>query len=170
MIRSTLSSARRLLCLMENSLSILCIYDDDTQSCINEGIWGSGNAWAALGMLRVAVTIQKTSCYPSMRTQVSDLISRVKEIMDGEFPALTPQHLVSDYLTDGPSFGDASSSAALASVAYRVAKRYPQNDTTTAAKVRDAVLGGIINLGTLSPVVNPLVWDQVGLLSTETQD
>jgi len=130
------------------------IYDDDTKSWVDEGIWGSGNAWAALGMLRIAVTIRKTSSYPTMMTQVFDLISWVKEILDGEFAALTSGNLVPDYLTDGPSFGDASSSAALASVAYRVATLYPKrfgsNYTTTAANMRYAVLGNITNLGSLT--------------------
>ncbi|KAG6334806.1 hypothetical protein ID866_4278 [Astraeus odoratus] len=149
------------------------IYNDSDNSWVDKGIWGTGNAWAALGMLRVAVTIQKTTFYPSMKSQVSELISWVKEILDGEFAALTPENLVPDYLTGGPTFGDASSSTALASVAYRAATLWPElfcsNYTDTAAKIRNAVLGGITNLGTLSPVVNPLVWTETGLLSTEAQ-
>lgn len=149
------------------------IYDDDTSSWIDEGIWATGNGWAALGMLRVAVTIQKSSFCSSMTSQVADLLSWVKEILDGEFAALGSDNLIPDYLTGGPNFGDASSSAALASVAYRVTKLYPDqfgsNYTNTAANVRDAVLGGITNLGVVSPVVNPLVWNETGLLSTEAQ-
>lgn len=149
------------------------IYDDSTSSWIDEGIWATGNGWAALGMLRVAVTIQKSSFCSSMTSQVSDLLAWVKEILDGEFAALGSDNLLPDYLTGGPNFGDASSSAALASVAYRVAKLYPDqfgsNYTDIAANIRDAVLGGVTNLGTVSPVVNPLVWTETGLLSTEAQ-
>ncbi|KAF9240271.1 Six-hairpin glycosidase-like protein [Melanogaster broomeanus] len=149
------------------------IYSDDTMSWIDSGLWGSGNAWAATGMLRVAVTIQKTSHYADMKSQVSNLTSWVKEILDGEFAALTSDNLVPDYLVGGPNFGDASSSAALASVAYRVAKLYPNqfgsNYTTAAGNIASAVLGGITDLGALSPVVDPLQWSQVGLLSTEAQ-
>ncbi|KAH7923342.1 Six-hairpin glycosidase [Leucogyrophana mollusca] len=148
------------------------IYDDNG-TWVDEGIWGSGNAWAALGMLRVAVTIQKTDFASEMAPQVANLTSWVREILDGEFAALTPSDLVPDYITGGPSFGDASASAALASVAYRVATLYPEqfgaNYTRTAARIRNAVLGGVTNLGTLSPVVNPLVWNETGLLSTEAQ-
>lgn len=149
------------------------IYDDTTSSWIDEGIWATGNGWAALGMLRVAVTIQKTSFYSSMTSQVSDLLSWVKEILDGEFAALGSDNLLPDYLTGGPNFGDASSSAALASVAYRVATLCPDqfgsNYTVIAANIRDAVLGGVTNLGTVSPVVNTLIWNETGLLSTEAQ-
>ncbi|KAH7915468.1 hypothetical protein BJ138DRAFT_90063 [Hygrophoropsis aurantiaca] len=148
------------------------IYDDNG-TWVDEGIWGSGNAWAALGMLRVAVTIQKTKFASDMIPQVHNLTSWIKEILDGEFAALLPSNLIPDYITGGPAFGDASSSAALASVAYRVAALYPQqfgrNYTHVAARVRNAVLGGVTNLGTLSPVVNPLVWNETGLLSTESQ-
>ncbi|KAG1716079.1 hypothetical protein ID866_1105 [Astraeus odoratus] len=149
------------------------IYDDDNSAWIDEGIWATGNGWAALGMLRVAVTIEKTSFYPSMKSQVSDLKAWIKEILDGEFKALNSDNLLPDYITGGPTFSDAASSAALASVAYRVATLYPDqfgsNYTDVAGKIRTAVLDGVTNLGTLSPVVNPLSWDETGLLSTEAQ-
>ncbi|KAG0708427.1 hypothetical protein DFH29DRAFT_480120 [Suillus ampliporus] len=149
------------------------IYSDDTKEWIDEGIWGTGNAWAALGMLRVAVTIQKTEHSSEMASQIADLTSWVKEILDGEFAALTSENLVPDYITVGPSFSDAASSAALASVVYRVAYLYPQqfgtNYTNVAAKIRVAVVGNVTNLGTMQPIVNPLDWTQPGLLSTESQ-
>ncbi|OAX34431.1 hypothetical protein K503DRAFT_803603 [Rhizopogon vinicolor AM-OR11-026] len=149
------------------------IYSDDTKEWIDEGIWGTGNAWAALGMLRVAVTIQKTEYCTDMAPQIANLTSWVKEILDGEFAALMSDDLVPDYITGGPSFSDAASSAALASVAYRVAQIYPQqfgaSYTVPAAKIRDAVLGNATNLGILQPIVDPLNWTQVGLLSTESQ-
>ncbi|KIM62557.1 hypothetical protein SCLCIDRAFT_1214918 [Scleroderma citrinum Foug A] len=149
------------------------IYDDDNSTWVDEGIWATGNGWAALAMLRVAVTIQKTPFYPSMTPQVLDLLSWVKEILDGEFRALNSDNLLPDYLTCGPNFGDASSSAALASVAYRAATLFPDqfdcNYTNTAGKIRAAIWDGVTNLGTLSPVVNPLAWNETGLLSTEAQ-
>jgi hypothetical protein len=71
------------------------------------------------------------------------------------------------------SFGDAAASAALVGVAYRCATLFPSDFgsyyTDTAAKIRDAVIGGIDDMGLLSPVVDPLVWDRKGLLSTEAQ-
>ncbi|KIM65856.1 hypothetical protein SCLCIDRAFT_1211856 [Scleroderma citrinum Foug A] len=149
------------------------IYDDDNSTWIDEGIWATGNGWAALGMLRVAVTIQKTPFYPNMTSQVSDLLSWVKEILDGEFKALNSDNLLPDYLTNGPNFSDASSSAALASVAYRAATLYPEqfdcSYMDTAGKILTAVWDGVTNLGTINPVVSPLVWNETGLLSTEAQ-
>ncbi|KAG2066895.1 Six-hairpin glycosidase [Suillus decipiens] len=155
------------------------IYSDDNKTWIDEGIWGTGNAWAALGMLRVAVTIQKTEHFSKMASQVTALISWIKEILDGEFAALRSDNFVPNYITGGPSFPDAASSAAFASVAYRVARHFPKHFdvahyTDVAAKIRDAVVDNITNLGTLHPIVNPLpdpfpYWNETGLLSTESQ-
>ncbi|KIM65854.1 hypothetical protein SCLCIDRAFT_1211853 [Scleroderma citrinum Foug A] len=149
------------------------IYDDDNSTWIDKGIWATGNGWAALGMLRVAVTIQKTPFYANMTSQVSDLLSWVKEILDGAFKALKCDGLLPDYLIGGPDFSDVASSAALASVAYRVTTLYPEqfdhSYADTAGKIRAAVLDGVTDLGMLSPVVNPLTGCETGLLSTEAQ-
>lgn len=94
------------------------------------------------------------------------------------FSTQRSDNLVPNYITGGPSFPDAASSAALSSVAYRVAHVFPEkfgtNYTDVAAKIRDAVVGNITNLGTMQPIVNPLpdpfpYWNQTGLLSTESQ-
>ncbi|KAG1732409.1 uncharacterized protein EDB91DRAFT_1238757 [Suillus paluster] len=143
------------------------IYSDDTKEWIDEGILGT-----ALGILRVTATIQTTEHCSEMASQIVDLTSWVKEIVDGEFAALTSETLVPDYITGGPSFPDAASSAALASVAYRVAYLYPQqfgtNYTNVAAKIRNAVVSNVTNLGTMQPIVDPLDWTQPGSLNTES--
>ena len=58
-------------------------------------------------------------------------------------------------------------------MAYRGAKFFPQtfgaNYTQKAAKIRDAVIGGVDSMGVLSPVVDPLTWNATGVLSTEGQ-
>jgi rhamnogalacturonyl hydrolase YesR len=154
------------------------IYSDDTKAWIDQGLWGTGNAWAALGMLRVAVTIQKTEHSSAMASQISNLTSWIGEILDGEFAALRSDNLIPNYVVKGPSIPDAASSAALASVAYRVGYLCPEkfgtNYTNVAAKIRDAVVGNVSNLGTLQPIVDSLpdpfpYWNKTGLLSTESQ-
>lgn len=68
-------------------------------------------------------------------------------------------------------FGDATASAGLASVAYRAAVAFPstfgQSYTDKAGAIRDAVINGVDNLGLLSPVVDPLQWSKLGVVSTE---
>lgn len=45
--------------------------------------WGTGNAWAAAGALRVLATIQRSSTAHAMKSQESDLVQWVGEILDG---------------------------------------------------------------------------------------
>lgn len=85
-----------------------------------------------------------------------------------------PDNLIPDYIDGGVSFGgDGSASAAIASVAYRAATIFPDtfgcNYTKAAAKVRDAIIEGINDLGLLDPVVDPLNWTAKGIVSTEGQ-
>ncbi|KAI5120135.1 hypothetical protein M0805_001903 [Coniferiporia weirii] len=149
------------------------IYSEDTASFQDAGLWATGNAWAALGMLRVQSTITKTPFKDEMASQTNDLLSWVKEILDGTFAAINSDNLIPDYITGGATFGDASSSAALAAAAYRAAVISPEtfgaNYTYTARRIAGAVLGSVDDLGVVSPYVDPLNWGQVGLLSTEGQ-
>jgi rhamnogalacturonyl hydrolase YesR len=45
--------------------------------------WGTGNAWAAAGALRVLATIQRSSAVQSMTSQQVDLVRWVQETLDG---------------------------------------------------------------------------------------
>ncbi len=45
--------------------------------------WGTGNAWAAAGALRVLATIQGSCAVESMKSQQEDLVRWVEEILDG---------------------------------------------------------------------------------------
>jgi len=45
--------------------------------------WGTGNAWAVAGMLRVLETIKKSYVAHSMRSQQSDLVQWVSKTLDG---------------------------------------------------------------------------------------
>ncbi|EPQ51422.1 hypothetical protein GLOTRDRAFT_81008, partial [Gloeophyllum trabeum ATCC 11539] len=74
------------------------IYDDGNKTWVDLGLWGTGNAWAALGMIRVAATIERSCFEGFMKNQTNNLVAWVKEILDGEFAALTPQELVPDYV------------------------------------------------------------------------
>ncbi|KAH8109292.1 hypothetical protein DFH11DRAFT_1843284 [Phellopilus nigrolimitatus] len=139
----------------------------------DEGVWATGNAWAALGMIRVWSTILKTPYAWSMQVQTNDLRLWVKEILDGTFAAINNDNLIPDYIQGGATFGDASSSAALASVAYRAAvmdsNTFGGNYTDAASRLANAVLSSVDDLGVISPYVNPLSWQEIGILSTEGQ-
>jgi len=150
------------------------IYVDDTKTWTDQGLWASGNAWAALGMIQVAATLKKSpSASDQFTQQINDLASWVQEILNGTFAARTSDNLIPDYIQGGPTFGDCSSSAALVSVAYRAAVLFPDmfgpSYIQIAGEIRDAVISGVNDMGLLSPVVNPLIWNTTGILSTEAQ-
>ncbi|KAL5482865.1 hypothetical protein ACEPAI_9460 [Sanghuangporus weigelae] len=150
------------------------IYNEETASFQDKGIWGTGNGWAALGIVRVQETIKKSTFADQMEDQINTLESWVKEILDGMFVTIRESDdLIPNYLETNNTFGDASSSAALASVAYRAAVINPNvfgsNYTEAAGRLANAVLNSVDDLGIISPYVDPLVWDQIGLLSTEGQ-
>jgi hypothetical protein len=46
---------------------------------------------------------------------------------------------------------------------------FGENYTIAASKIRDAIIRGVDNLGVMSPLVDPLNWNQTGTLSTEGQ-
>lgn len=140
---------------------------------VDEGLWATGNGWAALGMLHVQQILLKSSHASQFKPQIENLTLWIKEILDGTFAALNSDNLIPDYIQGGPNFSDASASSALASVAFRSAVANPtvfgKNYTDVASKILTAVLNGVDNLGVLSPVVDPLSWSQIGILSTEAQ-
>ncbi|EJD42739.1 Six-hairpin glycosidase [Auricularia subglabra TFB-10046 SS5] len=151
------------------------IYSDDDKIDYDGGLWATGNAWAALGMLHVAVSIDKSAFAADMRNQRNDLLGWVKEILDGTFAALSPLGLVPNYLSGNEStFSDASASAALAAVAYRVRTLYPDifgdSYSNTAATIRQNILDRLDpELGIVRPVVDPITWGATGTMSTEAQ-
>ncbi|KAF8669715.1 Glycosyl Hydrolase Family 88 [Rhizoctonia solani] len=153
------------------------IYDDDAKRFQDKGLWATGNAWAAKGMLNVATIIEKSGS--NMTTQVSDLKGWVKEILNGTFTRLDSDGLVPNYMDnsgngDGSdTFGDAAASALLAATAYRAAIMWPNEFgsfyTDGADTIKEAVMANITDLGLLSPIVDPLSWHVKGILGTESQ-
>ncbi|GAB1524941.1 glycoside hydrolase family 88 protein [Rhizoctonia solani] len=153
------------------------IYNDDTKSFGDKGLWATGNAWAAKGMLNVATIIEKSGT--NMTAQVSDLKSWVKEILDGTCARLDSDNLVPNYMDNtgrpgtNDTFGDAAGSALVAATAYRAANMWPadfgRNYTDCAEKIKQSVMEKITDLGLIHPIVDPVSWHQQGILGTEAQ-
>ena len=64
------------------------IYSETDESFWDKGIWGTGNAWAALGMVHVQSAILKSQFADQMTNQTDQLKAWVKEILDGQFAAI----------------------------------------------------------------------------------
>ena len=142
---------------------VLCVYSKQLRNHLSLHLWrsrvqtwhhGSKKFWMDISLLLYA-------SYWHFPLFVSYRISQ------------NSNNLLPDYITGGANFSEASSSAALASVAYRAATINPSvfgsNYTTIAGKIRDAIFAGIDDLGVMSPLVDPLNWGSVGILSTEGQ-
>ena len=93
------------------------------------GIWSTGNAWAAAGMMRVLATLVKAPAHlfqdghhdtTSLKHATANLVNAICEILDGSMRVQPDGGLLRNYLDDPTWFGETSGSALLASVAYRL--------------------------------------------------
>ncbi|KAM0747198.1 hypothetical protein T439DRAFT_328960 [Meredithblackwellia eburnea MCA 4105] len=140
----------------------------------DNGLWGTGNAWAAAGMTRVLATMMHCSDSEDYSSQISDLSSWINEILSATFSQISSSsNLLPNYYHSSSTFSDAASSALLASVVYRMASLGELSNTSlinTAEKVRQAVNSAATsNSGWLNPVVDPLVWNQQSTKSPEAE-
>ncbi|KAI0086828.1 Six-hairpin glycosidase [Irpex rosettiformis] len=85
------------------------------------GHWSTGNAWAAIGILRVLGTIQRSQFSNQMKNEKKDLINWASEIHSGMYAHLRSSGLFGNYVDDDSTFDDGSSTALLASSVYRLA-------------------------------------------------
>ena len=141
----------------------------------DQGLWSTGNGWAAAGMARVLATVVRAPAPvvgdedTSWRQEgINNLTAWTMEILDGALASPLDNGLVRNYMdqaddSDGRGFGEISGSALLASVVYRMAVLQPQSCgdryTEWADGVR-TVLGGVhmTDDGIATPAVNPLGW------------
>ncbi len=148
--------------------------------------WGTGNAWAAAGALRVLATIQRSRAAFAMKSQQHDLVQWVGEILDGAWPfqvCVVSLVLVEkaailksvrvcaraheqqangtllNYLDQPDSFADSSSTALLAASTFRFAS-ITGNDTHIPAATRALRLirDSVDDQGWLLNTVDPLTF------------
>ena len=132
----------------------------------DEGVWSTGAAWAAYGMVRVRATI--SGWRPSNETmseELSQLDSWIGEILDGAIRTDDDESgLLRNYLGDEGWFGETSGTALLAAVAYRMAVLNPamfaqSKYVNWAHQKREAVLALVDENGYAFPAANPLKHD-----------
>ncbi|KAH8979938.1 Six-hairpin glycosidase-like protein [Lactarius hatsudake] len=117
--------------------------------------WGTGNAWAAAGALRVLTTIQRSSAAHAMKSQQSDLVQWVGEILDGAWKFQVNGTLL-NYLDQPDSFPDSSSTALLAASTFRWASITGNNTHIPAAtRALRLIRANIDDQGWLLDTVDP---------------
>lgn len=129
----------------------------------DEGVWSTGAAWAAYGMVRVRATI--SGWRPSNETmskEIQHLDQWIGEILDGAIRTDDDDTgLLRNYLGDTEWFGETSGTALLAAAAYRMAVLKPTvfaraKYVNWAHDKRDNVLKRVNDNGFAYPAVNPL--------------
>ncbi|KAH7098847.1 Six-hairpin glycosidase [Auriculariales sp. MPI-PUGE-AT-0066] len=139
------------------------------------GPFGPRNGWAAKGIIQVAATIERSQFKNQMQEQLITLKGYIQEIFDGVFPSLRSDGLLPNYVNKPDStFGDSAGSSCLASVVYRAAKTWPEQFDKkkyldVANAIRKTILNDLDDLGLMKSIVDPLKWDQKGVVSTEGQ-
>ncbi|KAB8342746.1 hypothetical protein FH972_022344 [Carpinus fangiana] len=136
---------------------------EDDSGGADAGLWSTGNAWAAAGMARVLATLTNwENGSSSCSSERDQLVSWIKEILDGAKTRSLDDGLLRNYLDDDSWFGENSGTALLAAVAYRVAVLAPEtfgeDYISWADSLRQAVASHVGEDGTISPNVNPLGW------------
>ncbi|KIP12696.1 hypothetical protein PHLGIDRAFT_27123 [Phlebiopsis gigantea 11061_1 CR5-6] len=83
--------------------------------------WGTGNAWAAAGMMRVLQTIRHSSQAWKFESQRADLTSWISEIVSATWAHQHENGTLFNVIDDDTTFPDSSSTALLAATTYRLA-------------------------------------------------
>lgn len=130
----------------------------------DDGVWSTGVAWAAYGMIRVRATISGWGpSNETMSPEKQKLDQWIGEIIDGAIGTDDDEEtgLLRNYLGDKDWFGETSGTALLAAAAYRMAVLNPATSAQPkyldwAHQKRQAVLGRIDDNGYAYPAVNPL--------------
>lgn len=129
------------------------------------GIWSTGNAWAAAGMSRALATAQN-SRLQAKHALLSQLKNNIKAILDGAIAldnAEPDEPLLRNYLNDTTWFAELSGTTLLTATAYRMAqldpKMFGHKYSDWADSKIEAVTRMIGSDGLLTPVVNPLNWN-----------
>jgi hypothetical protein len=145
------------------------------------GHWSTGNGWAAMGMLRVMGTYKASQRANDYQDKQDTLIGWVEEIVEGMYNNTrnAPSSLFHNYPDDSNTFYDASSTALMAAVTYRLAvltdgrsvSNIPDAERARKELSQNAGNAGshIDENGWLNPVVDPYNFPQQGSQSPEGQ-
>jgi rhamnogalacturonyl hydrolase YesR len=71
------------------------LFDDESKQFWDDGLWASGNGWAALGAVNVLATIQKSEFASNMSAQAANLTAWAGEIVNGTFLAAVSEMIYS---------------------------------------------------------------------------
>ncbi|GAA6021258.1 hypothetical protein JCM10207_002592 [Rhodosporidiobolus poonsookiae] len=145
------------------------IWEESGNGDADAGLWATGNAWAASGMLRVLASLQNSDYADEFASQSGDLASWTGAIVERVWAMPESNGLSYNYLNDTSTFADAASTALHVASTYRLAQlcaRFsslsssaPSSTALSQAESAYLTLTGSTHLtsaGVLKPVVNPM--------------
>jgi len=137
------------------------------------GLWATGNAWAAAGMMRVHATMRQSKFSSSFGEQMGDLGNWAAQItqQSWRYRNLTAGGLA-NYLgpNDTSTFMDTASTALMAATTYRLSQFGIDNSMIPYAEAGRAVVQSMIDSsGWLAGAVDPITWTEITRRSPEGQ-
>lgn len=133
-------------------------------------LWATGNAWAAMGILRVHATIQRSQFADAFSSQNSDLKNWASEILTATKNVPKDNNLVYNYMDNATSFVDATATALLAAAGLRMSTMNLTNDYVDLSNGMLAAVGANVNsTGFLNNVTDPYSFAKPGNYSGEGQ-
>lgn len=135
------------------------------------GLWATGNAWAAAGMLRVLATIMRSPYNDEMASQRADLQAWTEEIIEAAKSRKAKDGLVHNYIDNSSTFEDTAGSTLLAAASYRLSTLgLSSSHVDFANQIHSTVAARYINsTGYLTHAVDPLDFGKQGTSSPEGQ-
>ncbi|KAF2682877.1 hypothetical protein K458DRAFT_306384 [Lentithecium fluviatile CBS 122367] len=130
----------------------------------DNGLWSTGNGWAAAGMSRVLATLKKGPYNVETAAEQGQLSGMIKDILDGSISMdKDSSGLLRNYLNETGWWGEIAGTSILAATALRMAKLEPenfgQNYVDWAGRKKEAVDSHInTGNGIVLPAVNPMWW------------
>ncbi|KZW03864.1 hypothetical protein EXIGLDRAFT_715909 [Exidia glandulosa HHB12029] len=125
------------------------------------GLWLTGNAWAAYGMLRVQQTIAKSDFADDLKSESADLLDWTTEILNATWARQHNTGAMANYLDRSDQFEDSAGTALLAAAQYRIASITGSSLNIDAAeRALQRVMDLIDSSGWLHGPVDPLAFDK----------
>ncbi|KAI0750888.1 Six-hairpin glycosidase [Daedaleopsis nitida] len=137
--------------------------------------WGTGNAWAAAGMLRVLETIRRSPEADNMLNERLELTAWINEILTNAWTHQQSNGTLFNYIDQDVSttFADTSGTALLAAVTYRMATLSGElNHISSADDAFKLIQDSLTDDGWLLNTVDPLTFNtpsSPGVYSPEGQ-
>lgn len=150
----------------DNNLWQHIIYNEK----IDDGLWGTGNAWAAAGIVRVIATIQQSQWKDDMKDKLDEMKGWAEEIMKAAKDNMSDKHLIRNYVNNESSFEDSCATALIAATGLRMSTLNLTNDyVTPSLQMLAAASKNVNETGYLTHVTNPMLFKVEGDSSPEGQ-